>query len=84
MTASVATDPASRSASSWASSQAALKGRGVPDSDPRIVECRAALAYWRCRTVIDRERGNLDPAHVPALADMLRHAHAGAAGVVGR
>jgi hypothetical protein len=47
----------------------------VPDTDPRVIECQTALAYWRCRRVIDAERSNLDPAHIPALADMLRHAH---------
>jgi len=54
---------------------AALKSRQVPNDDPRVVECNAALAYWRCRRVIDTERALLDPRHVPALADMLRNAH---------
>lgn len=78
MSAFVATDPASRSASSWSSTLAVLKSRGVPDTDPRVIEARDALAYWRVRRVIDAERGNLSPEHIPALADMLKHAHAGA------
>lgn len=69
------TDPASRSASGWAARRAALKSRQVPDTDPRIAECDASLAYWRTRRVIDRERDHLHPDHVPALADMLRHEH---------
>jgi hypothetical protein len=68
-------DPASRSAPSWSARRAALKSRQVPDDDPRLIECDAALAYWRCRRVIDTERELLDPRHVPALADMLKHAH---------
>jgi hypothetical protein len=72
---SVATDPASRSAASWSATLAALKSRGAPDTDPRVTECHGALAYWRCRRVIDAERGKLSPEHIPALADMLRHAH---------
>ncbi|MFA4052530.1 hypothetical protein [Mycobacteroides chelonae] len=68
-------DPASRSASSWSARLAALKSRQVPNDDRRVVECNAALAYWRCRRIIDTERELLDPRHVPALADMLRNAH---------
>lgn len=67
------TDPASRTAASWSSSLAALKSRGAPDDDPRVIEARTALAYWRCRTIINRERGNLSPEHIPALAALLRH-----------
>ena len=75
MTAFIATDPASRSASSWSSTLAVLKSRGVPDADPRIFEARTAPAYWRVRRVLDAERENLSPAHIPARADMLKHAH---------
>lgn len=74
-TATVLTDPASRTASSWSSTLAALKSRGVPDTDPRVIEAHTALAYWRVRRVLDAERTNLDPTHIPALGDMLRHAH---------
>ncbi|MBD0861328.1 hypothetical protein IA539_08890 [Gordonia sp. zg691] len=55
------------SASSWASKVAAFTPAGVPDRDPRMRACRAALAYWRCRTVIDRERAALDPSDAAAL-----------------
>lgn len=59
----------------WGSRLAGLKSSGAADDDPRILECHAALAYWRCRRVLDAERGRLSPEHVPALADMLQHAH---------
>lgn len=68
-------DPASMSPARWQSRLAALKRNGAAENDPLILECHTALAYWRCRRVIDAERGHLDPRHVPALADMLRHAH---------
>ncbi len=69
------TDPASRPAASWQARYAALKSRQVGDTDPRVTECLSALAYWRCRRVIDAERDHLSPQHVPALSDMLKHAH---------
>ncbi|WP_078325174.1 hypothetical protein [Mycobacteroides salmoniphilum] len=75
ITAAACADPASRPAPSWSARLAALKSRQVPDDDPRVVECNAALAYWRCRRIIDTERDLLDPRHIPALADMLSHAH---------
>jgi hypothetical protein len=68
-------DPAARSAASWSARLANLVGRGAPDDDRDVVECRNALAYWRVRRSIDAERDLLAPAHIPALADMLRHAH---------
>ncbi|WP_341267130.1 hypothetical protein [Gordonia malaquae] len=64
--------PASRPPASWQSRFAALKSRGATDDDPRIVECHAALAYWRCRRVIDVEVGHLTPADADALAELLR------------
>ncbi|WP_078313533.1 hypothetical protein [Mycobacteroides chelonae] len=68
-------DPGRRGPTSWVSRKAALKSRNVPDDDPRIIECDAALAYWKCRRIIDTQRELLDPRHIPALADMLRHEH---------
>ncbi len=68
-------DPAELSPSQWANRLAAFASRGRPDTDPAMAECRRALSYWRCRRTIDRERDRLDPGHVPALADMLRHQH---------
>ncbi|KAA1430451.1 hypothetical protein [Mycolicibacter arupensis] len=76
MTAPIATvDPASMSAASWSARLANCAMRGLPDDHPDVLECRAALAYWRVRRVADAERDNLDPAHIPALADLLRHPH---------
>jgi hypothetical protein len=75
MTSTVLTDPAELTPSQWSARLAALKSRGAPDNDPRVTECHTALAYWRCRRVIDTERDHLDPRHLPALADMLKHAH---------
>jgi hypothetical protein len=45
-------DPDSCSASSWKARLAALS-RSVPDDDPRLVECRAALACHRFRRQVD-------------------------------
>lgn len=64
-------DPASRTASSWSARLAALKSRHVPDDDPRIIECREGLAYWRVRRSIDAERGQLSRAGVDRLRGQL-------------
>jgi hypothetical protein len=48
-------DPASMSASSWGSKLAGLRSHRVPDDDPRIAQCEAALSYWRLRSRLDRE-----------------------------
>lgn len=64
--------PASRPPASWQSRLAALKSRGATDDDPRIVECHNALAFWRCKRVIDVEAGHLTPEHADVLADLLR------------
>jgi hypothetical protein len=66
------TDPASRSASGWAARHAALKSRQVPEDDPRVIECLAALAFWRCKRVIDTEAAHLVPEHADTLAELLR------------
>ncbi|GAC68864.1 hypothetical protein [Gordonia soli] len=63
--------PGDLTARQWAARHNALLGRGAADDDPRVAECRAALAYWRCRTVIDAERDQLAPADAAALADSL-------------
>lgn len=68
-------DPGSLSPNQWATRLAALTRHGHSEDDPDVVECRTGLAYWRCRRVIDKERSSLAPQHIPALADMLRHAH---------
>lgn len=69
-----ATDPGSLSPAQWSGKLAALRSRGATNTDPRVAECLAALAYWRVRRVLDADREHLNPAHVPALADMLKHA----------
>lgn len=68
-------DPTTMSPSRWQSRQAALLSHGAGIDDPEVRECGSALAYWRVRRAIDKDRHLLDPAHVAALADMLRHAH---------
>lgn len=69
-------DPADMPPARWQSRLAGLRSSRVPDTDPRMIEVQAALAYWRVRRVIDHERGLLASQHLPALADMLRHPHA--------
>ena len=71
----VLSDPAALTPSQWSARLAAFLARGRGNDDPEVVACRAALSYWRCRRVIDAEREQLASAHMPALADMLRHAH---------
>ena len=48
-------DPQSRTAASWSARYAALKSRGVEDTDPRAAECVAALSFHRLKRVIDGE-----------------------------
>lgn len=67
-------DPASRTASGWAARHAALKSRAVPDDDPRVIECREALAYHRVRRSISAEVGRLSRAGADRLAADLREA----------
>jgi hypothetical protein len=74
-TSTVLTDPAALTPSQWSARLAAYLSRGRDDDDPGVIACREALAFWRCRRVIDAERENLAPGHIPALADMLKHAH---------
>ncbi|OZD66690.1 hypothetical protein CH272_08270 [Rhodococcus sp. 05-340-1] len=50
----------SRTAASWSGTLAGLKGRGVSDSDPRVVEARRELALHRLRRAVDAERDVLD------------------------
>lgn len=67
-------DPAERSASSWSARRAAYKSRGVPNDDPRIRACDAALSYWRVRRAIDTEvqAGHLAQTFGDAIAEQLR------------
>jgi hypothetical protein len=71
----VLTDPSALSPSQWSARLAAFLSRGRGNDDPDVIACREALSYRRVRRSIDAEREHLAPAHVPALADMLRHAH---------
>ena len=74
MTSSLTTDPARRSASSWSATLAALKSRRVPDTDPRVIECREALAYWRVSRAVNAEQGHLSRAGADRLVAALRGA----------
>jgi hypothetical protein len=74
MTNCLSSDPAELSPPQWQSRLASLKSHGLPDNDPRVAECRAALAYWRCRRVLDAERGKIAPDHLDELVESLRGA----------
>ncbi len=65
--ATITSDPASRSASSWSATLASLKSRSAPDTDPRVIEARQGLAYWRCKRRVDAEAGQLSRAGVDRL-----------------
>ncbi|MBN7403650.1 hypothetical protein P5V78_04380 [Mycobacteroides abscessus subsp. abscessus] len=67
-------DPARRSASAWSALQASLKARGAPDTDPRVIEARQGLAFWRAQKAIARERGLLSPSAVDRLRAALGEA----------
>ncbi|MEZ0053249.1 hypothetical protein ABIA30_004276 [Mycobacterium sp. MAA66] len=72
--ATLTSDPASRSASSWSATLASLKSRGAPDTDPRCIEARQGLAYHRAKRAIDANAGQLSPTGVDRLAADLRAA----------
>ncbi|MGV9713333.1 hypothetical protein ACWDTI_22015 [Gordonia sp. NPDC003424] len=63
--------PGDLTARQWAARHNALLGRGAADDDPRVAECRAALAYHRVRRVIVAERDALDPADAAILQGAL-------------
>lgn len=67
-------DPGSKSPPQWQSRMAALLSHGRAQDDPDLVECREALAYWRCRRVIDAEVGQISAAGVDRLVASLRSA----------
>jgi hypothetical protein len=71
---STAIDPELASAfpmRSWRARLMALRSRAVPDDDPRVVECHAALAFWRLDRAIDAESAALRPRDAMLLADRL-------------
>lgn len=77
MTAVTAPDPASRSRATWVATLANLKSRGTPDTDPRVISCRQALAYYRARTAIERDAGELSEPGVDRLVSQLRQVVSG-------
>lgn len=70
----VSADPESRDRPSWQGRLAVLKSRAVPDDDPRVIECREALAYHRVHKAIGAETGQLSRAGVDRLVAQLRSA----------
>lgn len=66
-------DPTSLSPGQWGSKLAAFKSRGALDTDPRIVECHAALSFWRLKRQIDKEVGTglLSPSFAAAIVEKL-------------
>ncbi len=64
-------DPRVSSPTSWQSRMAAFISRDVPEDDPRVVECRRALSYWRVRRVLDAEVGVLGAHGVSAVDKVL-------------
>jgi hypothetical protein len=69
-------DPAELSPPQWQARHAALRSRGAADDDPRVLECLAALSYWRCKRTLDREAevGRLTREHAALLVARLRGA----------
>ncbi|OMC05676.1 hypothetical protein A5735_05020 [Mycolicibacter heraklionensis] len=63
--------PLSKSDLQWRSELGGLKSQGLGEDDPQVRDCRAALAYWRVRKVIDEVAGKLSPAGVDALTAQL-------------
>lgn len=70
----VAVDPESRERGTWVGRLAVLKSRAVPDDDPRVIECRQALAYYRLRRAVAAESGQLSRAGIARLGVQLREA----------
>jgi hypothetical protein len=70
----VAGDPESRERGTWVGRLAVFKSRAVPDDDPRVVECRQALAYYRVQRAVAAESGQLSRAGVDRLGVQLREA----------
>ena len=70
---SVVVDPRERTAASWSGRFAALKSRGVEDSDPRAQECVRALSFHRLKRTIDGEvaGGHMSPWFAEVLTEKL-------------
>jgi hypothetical protein len=69
---STTSEPAARSTLQWQTRLASLKSHGLREDDSRVIECREALAYLRCRRVLHDARGQIAPDHLEALVDQLR------------
>jgi hypothetical protein len=69
-----AVDPESRERGTWVGRLAMLKSRAVPDDDPRVIECRQALAYYRLQRALAAESGQLSRTAADRLGVQLRKA----------
>ncbi len=66
-------DPRERTAASWCGRFAALKSRGVEDSDPRAQECIRMMSWHRLSKVIDGEvqSGHMSVEFAGVVKDLL-------------
>lgn len=67
-------DPEARARASWAGRLAQLVSRGVSEEDPRVIECRAGLAYHRIRQSIESDANQLSAAGADRLVSQIRQA----------
>jgi hypothetical protein len=74
MTSTLSSDPVEMPSAHWQARLGALKSRGVPDSDDRVIECQQWLAYWRVQRSIDAQAELLSPPGVDLLVSQLREA----------
>jgi hypothetical protein len=51
---------------------AALSSHGAGPNDPRILECREALAYHKIRRVVEAERQSLSASGAALIVESLR------------
>jgi hypothetical protein len=63
--------PDERSSVQWQTRLAALISRGGGSSDPRVIECRAGMAFWRVAKVISAQAEQLDQAGRDLLVSQL-------------
>lgn len=67
MTQAVVSEPLARSALQLSTRLAALISHGATDDDPRVIEARSELAFYRVRRAIDAEAGQLSAQSVDLL-----------------
>ncbi|MBI3213150.1 MAG: hypothetical protein HYZ38_04960 [Mycobacterium sp.] len=72
--ASVLSDPTALTPGQWSGRLAGFLARGRGNDDPDVIACRKALAYWRCRRVIDAEAGQISAGDIDRLVAHLRAA----------